>query len=91
MTWPKYPRETLEDLDVRLTNYDEPVPDGELEVQVLPFPGRPVSAGWEAIPHRIAGLTPGRYSAWTRWSRGNGARVVDYVGGDERVPSFEVT
>jgi hypothetical protein len=91
MTWPKYPRETLEDLDVRLGNYGEDVPAAELEVQVLPFPGRPVPGGWQANPHRISGLTPGRYAAWTRWNRGNGAKVIDYVGGDERVPSFEVT
>jgi len=87
--WPKYPRETLEDLDTSLTNYGEPV--AVYEVQVQPFPGRSVSDGWQAYPYRIANLAPGRYSAWTRWQKGNGAKVIDYVGGDERLPSFEVT
>jgi len=87
--WPKYPRETLEDLDTHLENYGEDVP--AYEVQVRPFPGRPVSDGWQAYPYRITGLSAGRYSAWTRWSKGNGAKVVDYVGGDETIPSFEVT
>lgn len=90
--WPLYERETVEDLDVHLDNFGAPVPAAQYQVQIVAFGARPNPADgawWQPAPPRIAGLTVGRYDAFTRWVRGDNARVVDHVG-EHGYPSFEV-
>jgi hypothetical protein len=88
--WPRYPRETAENLDTHLMSYDEEVPGANYQVQVVPFPGRSVSGGWQPYPYRIQGLPVGRYDGWTQWERGDGQKVIDHIG-PEGMPSFEIT
>jgi hypothetical protein len=85
--WPQYQRETRENLATGLDDAGSPVEF--YEVQVVPYPGRPVSGGWLPKPYRIQGLTPGKYNLFTRWSRDDGQQVVDKAGPTGQ-PSFEV-
>jgi hypothetical protein len=92
-SWPKYRLGTIEDLDTTVENYGVPVPTEEVQVQVVPY-REPYLLGdgthWHGTPHRISGLARGKYDAYTRWVRSNGAKVIDHVGDDD-LPSFELT
>lgn len=87
-SWPTYHRGTVEDLDVHLDNFEEPVPT-PFEVQVTAFGAQPTPGAWRPHPYRLDGLPAGRYDAWTRWAAQAGARVLDHVG-EPGLPSFEV-
>jgi len=89
--WPRYRFGTVEDLDTRLENYGEPVTE-PYEVQVVPHGTEYVTGDglhWRGVPYRISGLARGKYDAYTRWLRGNGAKPIDHVG-ENGLPSFEV-
>lgn len=89
-TWPQYERETDEDLDVHLDNYDTPVPTDQIQVQVVAFGSRPTEAGWKPYPYRLvaAQLGVGKWDLYTRWLNPTGRKPVDHVGDHDR-PSFE--
>jgi len=89
-TWPQYERETDEDLDVHLENYDTPVPADQIEVQVVPYQSRPMPNGWTAAPYRLvaASLGLGKWDLYTRWLNPTGRKPVDHVG-ERGMPSFE--
>jgi hypothetical protein len=88
--WPRYPRETAENLDTHLLNYDEERPGADYQVCVVPYPLRSDSGTWQPYPYRIQGMPVGRYNCWTKWERGDGQKVIDHVG-PEGMPSFEIT